>query len=103
MSELDSLMNQYWRENVRANDDNPLLLCGQLTDFLAQVQALESPEGKTTDLGEWSEMDWKLALQRFGFRDDQILMALEVVASWGMVDEDVWESEADEEIEALAE
>lgn len=65
---------------------NPRLdSASRVTQFVAEVQA------SGEDLGKWDEDTWILALRKLGLSDSQIAVALEDVASWGVVDNDVWE------------
>lgn len=65
---------------------NPRLdASSRVTQFVSEVQA------SGEDLGKWDEDTWILALRKLGLSDDQIAAALEDVASWGVVDNYVWE------------
>lgn len=64
-------------------------------DFLNQIQ-----EHKGQDVSEFSEEEWRRVLPEFGIEDpDQIVAALENLAGWGVVDNYVWSSPIEQDID----
>lgn len=89
---LKALVDRYFDTAYRPNP--PLDPEALFNDFLAQVQR----QGK--DLSEYDESDWRTVLPDFGLDDaDRAIDALENLAGWGVVDDFVWESDVEEEIE----
>jgi hypothetical protein len=83
-SGLDLLVDAFLEEQggMLPNPPDPAVMLNQ---FLYEIQK------SGNDLSSWDEEDWREALLRFGFAEEDLPDALENLASWGVVDNFVWE------------
>lgn len=54
-------------------------------------QFVDAVQSKGQDLSQWGEDEWRAALEKLGVPDEAVFDMLENVASWGVVDNYVWE------------
>ena len=94
MADLLALADDFLRSAHRPNPPDPER---QLNAFIRDVQS------RGYDLSEWTEPDWRGALEAFGIEGDRAVDALENVAGWGVVDNFVWASPSEEDIERAIE
>ena len=94
MADLKNLVADFMRSEHRRNPADPAL---SLNLFVNDIQS------KGYDLSEWTETDWLSALNDFDIHGDKAIDALENIAGWGVVDNFVWASPSEEDLERAIE
>jgi hypothetical protein len=92
MASLDRLAQEFIQQDgsLLDNPDDPEIT---LNEFVLTLQK----EG--ADVSQWDEAQWtKVLTERFGINEELVPDALENLAAWGVVDNFVWESDAEEEM-----
>ncbi len=80
---LEEVFNEFFptRRNPAGADDEGNDWRSKMNAMLYGVAARE------TAMDTWDETQWTEHLERVGFEADEVQMALEMVASWGITDD----------------
>lgn len=81
-----SLVQEATKYAAQLQSNPPAPQSVRLTLFLHHVQ------GQGADMGQWTETEWFAAMKQFGINEEDALLLMEDVASWGMADKAGWET-----------